>query len=102
MKTVSSYIRCRMLKVATESLNLLNSRLDFRQILDLHSPARVVGGLSWLRRHGFSPGMAQGYLLGPISPAAIYLSQTAVSEYSYKAKIIVCLCGPTWCADIQI
>lgn len=57
-----------------------------------------IVSLPWPRCSSFCPGMAPGYLWGPSSPAAICVSQTAVSEYSYKGQINVCLFGPTWCA----
>lgn len=55
----------------------------------------------WPSCRGSCPGMALGYQQGPNAPAAISPSQTAVSEYSYKAQINVCLFGPTWCAFKQ-
>lgn len=51
--------------------------------------------LQLLSRHG------TGYLWGPGRAAAISVSQTAVSEYSYKVQIDVCLFGPTWRGPAQ-
>lgn len=102
---VSSSICCGLLKVFIESLTTLEqwrvSLLGFGQIRGLNGPARAGWSLYWPGCSGFCPGMAPGYLWGPSTPAAISVSQTAVSEYSYKVQINVCLFGLTWCAVKQ-
>lgn len=64
-------------------------------------PCQGQLGLSWTRCSSFCPGVALGYLSGSSTPAAICMSQTAVSEYSLKVQIKLCLFGPTWDAFKQ-